>query len=61
MAGRFYEQLAGLGEIGQFPIGVPHADALVLAKVQLLTGEPDDGRYGLFPVRATRPATEAVP
>lgn len=54
VAGRFYAHLAGLSEIGQFLIvenSDPPADALALANVQLFTGEPDDGRYGLFPRR----------
>lgn len=54
VAGRFYGHLAALSEIGQFLIvenSDPPAEALALANVQLFTGEPDDGRYGLFPRR----------
>ncbi|GJD65658.1 hypothetical protein [Methylobacterium frigidaeris] len=54
VAGRFYAHLAGLSEIGQFLIvenSDPPPEALARANVQLFSGEPGDGRYGLFPQR----------
>lgn len=57
IATRFYEHVAGLSGIGQFLVienSDPPPGTADFANVEEFSGELGVGRYGLFPLQATR-------